>query len=226
MEKLYMVHGFMGTGETHFNQQIEYFNEKYEVVALDLPGHGTNGTQYENDYFQQTLEWLRDYIEEHGAGFILGLSLGASLAIHTAIRFPSLVKGVVLTGYIPFVPDYLQPLMEKQYDQFLHIENHAPDTADHFENLHGEKWKQTLRSVLYMMTFEYPAISDQQLLQVENILLLNGDQERHEVEATTYLKQLNDEISVGVIPGAGHTANMDSPQVFNRNVEGWLQLHV
>ncbi len=221
-----MVHGFMGTGKAHFIQQIEYFEGKYEVIALDLPGHGKNEMEYENDYFNQTLEWLSEYVEKHGAGFILGLSLGASLAIHTALRLPHLVKGVVLTGYSPFVPESLQPLMEKQYDEFLHIEEHAPDTADHFERLHGEKWRKTLRSVLYVMTFEYPVISDRQLAQIENILLLNGDQQRHEVEATTYLKQQNDEINVGVIPGVGHTANIDSPEAFNRIVADWLLLHV
>ena len=71
-----MVHGFMGI----FIQQIEYFEGKYG----HLPGHGKNEMEYENDYFNQTLEWLSEYVEKQ-AGFILGLSLGASLAIHTAL---------------------------------------------------------------------------------------------------------------------------------------------
>lgn len=55
-------------------------------------------------------------IKEEGEGYILGLSLGASLAIHVALREPSLLKGIVLTGYSPFIPKG-----EKRFGMFHYI---------------------------------------------------------------------------------------------------------
>ncbi|MFD2681802.1 alpha/beta fold hydrolase [Bacillus seohaeanensis] len=225
MGRLYFLHGFMGTSGSHFSSQISSLEENNELILLDLPGHGNSEEMAMDDYFENALQWVISQIKQRGQGYIVGLSLGASLAVHIAKREPSLVKGIILTGYSPFIPDELKDIMENQYDYFLNIEENDINIANHFKNVHGEKWFDTLKKVLYTMTFNYPSITDKDL---ENLivptLVLNGSKDFHEVEAATYIKGKNKEIEIGLIPNAGHTANIDQPDVYNLLVKEFINI--
>ncbi|UOQ45467.1 alpha/beta fold hydrolase [Halobacillus salinarum] len=223
MKKIYMLHGFMGTADAHFSNQISYFNEQYEIIPIDLPGHGDSSVDAAENYFDRTLDYVEAQIEESGAGYLLGLSLGASLAGHMALRKPELVDGIILTGYTPYIPEGLKEAMEKQYDYFLTIEENDITIARTFEQLHGDKWKKTLQHVLHNITFHYPTLTEEKIKQLNvPVLLLNGSVDQHEVEAVAYVKNVKNDALIGLIPGAGHTANMDQPEMFNRIVENFL----
>ncbi len=219
-----MLHGFMGTGPSHFSGQISFFQDNYETIVMDLPGHGTSKVEANEDYFDQALDWVIEQIKEKGEGYILGLSLGASLAIHVALREPSLLKGIVLTGYSPFIPDHFKSVMETQYHYFTNIEQNDPNTANQLKELHGDKWYDTLKKVLYSQTYHYPTVSDETLRELKvPMLILNGSNDMHEVDAVQYIKEKNKNINIGLIPNAGHTANMDRPEVYNMMVKEFLK---
>lgn len=226
MDKLYMLHGFMGTGGSHFAEQIPFFRENYEVIALDLPGHGASEIEANSPYFEGALEWVIAQIKERGKGYILGLSLGASLAIHVGLKEPGLLKGMILTGYSPFIPNHLKDVMEKQYKYFSNIEENDPSITNQLQKLHGEKWYQTLKKVLYSQTYHYPSVSEARLrdLQVPAIIA-NGSNDQHEVDAIQYLKKHSKDIKVALIPYAGHTANIDNGEIYNLIVEEFLNHH-
>jgi pimeloyl-ACP methyl ester carboxylesterase len=214
----------MGTAETHFSNQVSGLGDWYELVLLDLPGHGSSLIEAGEQYFEEALNWVASQIREKGEGYIIGLSLGASLAIHVAREEPELVKGIVLTGYSPFIPEELKDAMNKQYEYFLNIEENNPNIAEQFQTLHGDKWRRTMKNVLQTMTFHYPAATEADIRNLRvPTLILKGSNELHEVEAAAYLKKLNDDINIGLIPNAGHTANIDQPGIYNRMVEGFFK---
>jgi pimeloyl-ACP methyl ester carboxylesterase len=214
----------MGTSQTHFFNQISHFKDNYEFILFDLPGHGDSTITASDNYFEDTVEFVITQIKKHGAGFILGLSLGASLAVHIALREPELVKGIIITGYSPFIPEDLKEVMENQYNYFLNIEENDKNIAAHFNNLHGDKWNDTLKKVLYTMTFNYPTITEEDIKNIKPpVFIINGSNELHEVEAATYVKNQNNEIEIGLLPFAGHTANIDQPEIYNSMVKTFLE---
>ncbi len=224
MKKVYFLHGFMGTAETHFANQIAYFKERYELILLDLPGHGNAPVEASEDYFEHALTYVIAQIREKGEGTIVGLSLGASLAIHIARRAPELVKGIVLTGYAPYIPDELKDVMDKQYESFSTIEEKDVAIAEHFMSLHGDRWKQTLNYVIETMTYHYPEATKEHIQQISvPMLILNGSNERYEVEAAAYIKKMKVDTKLGLIPNAGHTANIDQPEIYNQMLERFLE---
>jgi len=52
--------------------------------------------------------------------------------------------------------------------------------------------------------------------------VLNGANELYEVEAVQFLKRSNDKIIVGLIPDAGHTANIAQPDLYNSMVQKFI----
>jgi pimeloyl-ACP methyl ester carboxylesterase len=223
IKRIYFLHGFMGTAKTHFSNQIAGLEDRYELILLDLPGHGNSLVEATDHYFEDALNWVTTKIREEGEGYVIGLSLGASLAIHLAFEEPELVNGIVLTGYSPFIPEELEDVMKKQYEYFLNIEKNDPNTAEHFNTLHGDKWKKTMKNVLQTMTFRYPAAAQEDIQNLKvPTLILNGGNELHEVEAAAYIKKMNHEVNIGLVPYAGHTANIDQPEIYNRMIEEFL----
>lgn len=214
----------MGTAETHFSKQISELKDSYELIPLDLPGHGNLSIEASENYFEDTLNYVIAQIKDNGEGFIVGLSLGAALAVHIALKVPSLVKGIVLTGYSPFIPEELKEVMEKQYEYFINIEENDANIAEHFMKLHGDRWKSTLRNVLYTMTFNYPTATQEHIDNIQvPMLILNGSNELHEVEGATYIKKIKNDIKIGLVPNAGHTANIDQPDIYNKILESFLE---
>ncbi|WP_165998887.1 alpha/beta hydrolase [Bacillus sp. Cs-700] len=222
-KRIYFLHGFMGTGDLHFEHQKAFFERDMEVIALSLPGHGHSTIPAFENYFESALEWVIEEVTNKGPGYVVGLSLGASLAIHLAIKRPELIKGAVLTGYSPSIPDDLKSIMEEQYTYFNNIQENDEETAASFKQLHGDKWFDTLQKVNKIMTFHYPSVSEKEIAELEvPIMVLNGGNELYEVESVQFLKRSNDKINVGLIPDAGHTANMDQPNLYNSMVQQFI----
>lgn len=218
-KSLYMLHGLMGTAESHFSPQIEALCEKFELIPIDFPGHGSNELEATSSFFENTIQWMIEEVKSKGPGLILGQSLGASVALHSAIRHPELFEGVIVTGYAPTIPENMQDLMQQQYEYFMKIDTNNPAVANQFKELHGKRWFDTMRYVLEDFTFHYPVASDSMIekLQVPT-LILNGADEKHEREAVCHLANLNPKITVGLIPNAGHQANLEQPELYNRLV--------
>ncbi|WGG46461.1 alpha/beta hydrolase [Rossellomorea sp. DA94] len=214
---VYLIHGLMGTGEIHFKEQLGPLREEFTVIPIDLPGHGQNSRDADDPFFEQTLEWLISELRKREPGILIGLSMGASFALHAAIRYPELTKGIVLTGYVPSIPEDMHAIMERQY-HFLHnIKAEAPEVAKDYLLLHGPRWDTTLHKVVKCFTYHYPAVSDDQIKKLTiPTLLINGGNEKHEVDSVHHLSSLNNLITPRIIPNCGHLANMENPLMFNR----------
>lgn len=82
--------------------------------------------------------------------------------------------------------------------------------------LHGDKWYETLEIVLKQMKFSYPSISNEQLKKLKvPTLVLNGATVEHERTAVCEIANVNNKILTGLIPNAGHIANIEQPRVYN-----------
>lgn len=98
-DPLILLHG---NGEycTYFSHQIEYFSNKFRVIAVDTRGHGKSprGTlPFTIGQFAEDLNKLMDEMEIPKAT-ILGFSDGANIAMKFALKYPQRVKALILNG--------------------------------------------------------------------------------------------------------------------------------
>lgn len=223
-ENIFLLHGLMGTAASHFSPQIEFFSKKYKVIPIDLPGHGDNKRDVQHNFFDSTLEWVAQKVTTEGKSYIIGLSMGASIAIHLALHYPELIKGIVLTGYTPRIPKNMREIMELQYQGLISINDNNPQLAEQYREVHGERWYETLVTVVENFTFNYPSIfnSDLRKLQVPT-LILNGGNEAHERRAVCQLSDSNPIITPGIIPNCGHIANLEKAKLYNHIVLDFLE---
>ncbi|WP_412063557.1 alpha/beta fold hydrolase [Rubrivirga sp. IMCC45206] len=96
---LVLLHGFMGRG-ADWDAVREHLPEKGDVLAPDLPGHGTRADASPDD---TTMDAEADRLVAalDGPADWVGYSLGGRLALHLAVRHPEAVRRLVLVSASP-----------------------------------------------------------------------------------------------------------------------------
>lgn len=98
-ELLILLHG-NGEDSFYFKNQIDYFQSKYHVIALDTRGHGQSPRGDEPFTIEQFSCDLYDFMQRHQIfnAVILGFSDGANIAMKFAMKHPDMVKALILNG--------------------------------------------------------------------------------------------------------------------------------
>lgn len=98
-EPFILLHG-NGEDGSYFENQIDYFSDRYRVIALDTRGHGKSPRGTEPFTIEQFSCDLYDFLTglEISNAIILGFSDGANIAMKFAIKHPNMVKALILNG--------------------------------------------------------------------------------------------------------------------------------
>lgn len=98
-EPFILLHG-NGEDGSYFKNQIDYFGDKYRVIALDTRGHGKSPRGSEPFTIEQFSYDLYDFMTGLGISnaVIMGFSDGANIAMKFAIKYPDKVKALILNG--------------------------------------------------------------------------------------------------------------------------------
>ena len=98
-EPFILLHG-NGENGTYFKHQMDYFSDRYRVIAIDTRGHGRSQRGTAPFTIEQFSCDLNDFMIDLGisSAIILGFSDGANIAMKFAIKHPDKVKALILNG--------------------------------------------------------------------------------------------------------------------------------
>lgn len=98
-EPFLLLHG-NGEDNSYFKHQIDYFSNRYRVIALDTRGHGKSPRGTKPFTIEQFSYDLYDFMVslKISNAIILGFSDGANIAMKFAINYPDKVKELILNG--------------------------------------------------------------------------------------------------------------------------------
>ena len=98
-EPLILLHG-NGEDGSYFVHQIEHFQSRYRVIALDTRGHGRSPRGSAPFTIRQFALDLYDFLRAHEipSAVLLGFSDGANIAMQFALDHPEMVRALILNG--------------------------------------------------------------------------------------------------------------------------------
>ena len=98
-EPLVLLHG-NGEDGSYFVHQIEHFQSRYRVIALDTRGHGRSPRGSAPFTIRQFALDLYDFLRAHEipSAVLLGFSDGANIAMQFALDHPEMVRALILNG--------------------------------------------------------------------------------------------------------------------------------
>ena len=96
---LILLHG-NGEDGTYFKHQIDYFSDRYKVIAIDTRGHGKSPRGTAPFTIKQFAKDLNNFMIGQGIDntVLLGFSDGANIAMEFAMKYPAKVKALILNG--------------------------------------------------------------------------------------------------------------------------------
>jgi pimeloyl-ACP methyl ester carboxylesterase len=101
-QPLILIHG-LGSSSRDWEFQVDSFAEHFQVITLDLRGHGRSSKPKGPYSIRLFAEDTARLIKELGLppGHVQGISLGGMVAFQLALVYPDLVRSLVITNSTP-----------------------------------------------------------------------------------------------------------------------------
>lgn len=219
-----------------FRAQIDYFREKYNVLTLDMIGHGKSINAQKGDSIDKMSGWIREILKKEKIEkiHIVGISLGAVLAQDFANQYPKAVQSLACFGGYDI----------NNFDMKMQKENSAAQMLMMLKAIFSVKWfaksnkkisayTPQAQKDFYEMNIQFPKKSFMYLASLGSMVnvrqsiprkypLLIGCGEHDipmERSAVAMWKENEPECKVVIFQDAGHCVNMDVPQQFNKTLE-------
>ncbi|WP_129114713.1 alpha/beta fold hydrolase [Halegenticoccus tardaugens] len=247
---LVCVHGAW-TDHRLWKPQVDAFGDDYEVIAYDVRGHGRTGPSAERRYSVELFAAdLRALVEglELDRPIVCGLSLGGMIAQTYAVRYADDLRALVLADTAVSSAftrrDRATRLLFPGWAMRGIVRLLGPpryvDVAYWLaERTRGKEWfgrDEAVRSYVRetMSSFEasefnkiFRAIYDFRRVDLASIrvptLVLNGEHESRAVfRHAAYVERTIPDVRSAVVSDAGHVANLENPEAFNREVSSFL----
>jgi 2-succinyl-6-hydroxy-2,4-cyclohexadiene-1-carboxylate synthase len=116
--RVVLAHGFTQSSAS-FAPIASQLQRSFEVVSVDLPGHGISPVPPAGSDLHDTARALG---QAGGRAFYVGYSLGGRCCMHLALDAPNLVERLVIVGAHPGIADGLARKLRRDADDALAVE--------------------------------------------------------------------------------------------------------
>jgi 2-succinyl-6-hydroxy-2,4-cyclohexadiene-1-carboxylate synthase len=230
------VHGFTQTADSWKPIAALFAADGYESVVVDVPGHG------ESSNVRADLRRGADMLTAVcGAAVYIGYSLGGRLCLHAALMYPHLVRGLAVIGASPGIADETERATRRAADNKLadHISDVGVDTfldewlaqplfadlalddderADRLRNTADGLASSLRHAGTGAQGSLWPRLREINL----PVLTIAGELD---AKFAAIGRQIAASVPQGEsveVPGAGHAAHLQQPELVIRALEDWL----
>jgi pimeloyl-ACP methyl ester carboxylesterase len=232
---LLFVHGW-SCDHTYFAPQVEHFDHRHRVVAVDLRGHGRSDAPeqaYTAEVFADDLAWLCEQLAITQP-VVVGHSMGCVVALELADRHRRLPSALVLVDPPPVMtkPPELRALLaglveglggdDHRTVRQAMIDGMFLPTSD--PALKGRVTSEMLQTPQHVAASAIDAAlswEGEAVLEALTVPTLFIGADRPSNDATV-LRALNASITTGQTVGAGHFNQLEAPEQVNAMIERFL----
>ena len=232
------VHGFTQTKESWI-PVIEVLPKDHTFHLLDAPGHGSslNGKR-------SLKEAGNDVAESMPSGVLVGYSMGARIALHTALQHPEKVESLVLVSGTAGIDTAEEREARRLSDEALALRITEIGIPSFIEEwLSNPMFKGLPRELADIPSrrantsqglgdsLRYAGTGTQNPLwnQLQNlnmpVLLVSGEEDRKFTDLARRMKSLIPNCEHRIMHNVGHTCHLEDVSTFSSVLHQWL-LHV
>ena len=232
---LTFLHGFTQTKESWI-PVIDALPQRFAFDLIDAPGHG------ESSNGQRTLtESGDDVAESMSAGVLIGYSMGARIALHTALQHPEKVNALVLVSGTAGIDSDDERASRRSSDEALadritevgvsaFIEEWLSNPM--FQGLAREladipsRCSNTAKGLGDSLRFAGTGTQEPLWGNLQNInipvLLIVGENDEKFTQIAHRMHSLLPQCELHVVKGVGHTCHLEDINVFTEILQRWL----
>lgn len=223
-----------------FDKQIDYFARDYRVIALDLLGHGLSRVGKSRDKIDSSVNHIDSILTLEGCdkAHFVGVSMGTLIAQYYALKHPERIASMTILGGYDINANNRE-IVRAQRAEIIKWILKALFSMDSFRRYvatvsvsHSEEQTRFFQMAGLFTRKSFVVMSGLgkilQLRETEKrdypLLILSGDEDL-ELARRMSKKWHESEPSSNyyLIEKAGHCANMDNAEEFNRIVMSFIQ---
>ena len=221
-----------GGDHTAWLNQYAQLKKKYNIVAVDLPGHGRSegtGERHVKDY----CVWIKNLLDDLGLNepILVGHSLGAAIALQFAVSHPKKIAGIVCLGggmkmpVNPFMLEFLKTNPAQMPAEITELickfslakENRPQFSAVLQKNISGSKV-----DILYgdlSACDEMDLTGEAEKIKVPALIICGAEDKMTPPDLSRALAANITGSSLEIIAGAGHMVMLEQPVEFCKALE-------
>lgn len=237
---LVFVHGIGGSTNTWKRQMNDF--DKYNLLFLDLPGHG--GSQIQNfivniKNVNKAIKETLDNLQIHKADFI-ALSLGSLVIANFAVVYPEYIHSLILGGAVLSIAGIYKYLMMSanalkkilpyrlMFNTFACImlpkKNHALSRKIFVRESLKMQRNQFCAWVSYLAQATHPEALLAKLKKLHlNIFFISGDEDVCFLKGTKQAVGFLKDASLHIIKKCGHVCSIEKADEFNVQANQYLR---
>ena len=238
------VHGAGGSSAI-WHKQIKDFKKEYNILLIDLRGHGKSKNKiydklksYTFDSISDEIIEVLDYLKILKTHFI-GISLGTIIIREIAERFPQRCKSLILGGAVMKLNFRGQVLMRlgvllksvipylllyKFFAIIIMPRKKHRESRNLFINEAKKLYQKEFKRWFTLVSEVNPLLS---LFRIKDsgipTLYIMGEEDHMFLPSITKLVRNHLSSTLYIIPECGHVVNVERPQIFNRQVINYLR---
>ena len=217
------IHG-SGGDHSAWSHQYAALHKQYNVVAIDLPGHGSSEGNGKSDIGSYGI-WVKKLLDilKLNNTILVGHSLGAAISLQLAINYPQAIRGIVTVGggmKMPVNPSIFEFLKTNPVESIELICKFsvAKENREKFMPLLLKSLAQTRIDVLQgdLSACDKFDVSQEMSNISSKALIICGAEDK--MTPPEFSRQMSENISdakLCLIEGAGHMVMMERPKEFN-----------
>lgn len=236
-EWVLFIHAAFVTHEM-FKTQFEYFRDKYNILAIDIIGHGLSSKTRKGDSILKMSEWIFGVMQAEGIDklHIVGVSLGAVLAQDFANHYPDAVSSLACFGGYD-INNFDISIQRKNRSQQILMMLKAMISVKWFAKANRKisAYTPKAQDELFAMNIRFPKKSFMFFAELNKMVNRHITGKRAyplligcgrydipmELELTESWKANEPDCIMVVFENAGHCVNMDVPMEFNKTIESF-----
>ena len=245
-----LAHEFAGD-ITSWEPQVNYFSRRYQVITYCHRGYPPSEVPDDPEAYSQDIqvEDLRRLLQHLGIeqAHIGGLSMGGTLTIGFAIAHPEMCRSLVVASagagsdpvdrerlvasWQAFSESMVSESMEKFADNYARgaerqqfLRKDPVGWAKFHAGLaaHSAQGSSlTFRGVQMKRKTIFQLEKELQQINIPTLVMI-GDEDTPCVDAAIFMKRNIPSCGLSVFPQAGHTINLEEPDLYNRTVSDFL----
>jgi len=232
---LFFIHG-SGGNHSIWSRQYGRLHKKYNIVAVNLPGHGVSGGNGERDVRRYS-EWINRLLGVFNFTDIIlvGHSLGAAITLQFAISHPQDVAGIVCTGggmkmpVNPLFLDFLKtnpPEIPAEIIDLICRYSLAKENRAKFSAPLGKSIALSKVDIMYGDLMACNALDltrDTGKIKVPALIICGAEDKMTPPDLSHQLATGIQGAILEIVEGAGHMVMLEKPSEFNSRLDKFAE---
>ena len=234
-QSLVFIHG-SGSDHSAWSNQYGQLHKKYNIVAINLPGHGHSGGGGEADVGDYCL-WVKKLLAilDLESAVLVGHSLGAAITLRFALNYPQEIAGIVLVGggmkmpVNPFFLEFLKtnpPVVPAELIDLICKYSLAKENRSKFSAPLQKSISQSKVNVLYgdlLACNNLDLTQETDEIDVPALIICGAKDKMTPLDFSRQLAASISSATMEIVEGAGHMVMLERPAEFNMSLDKFAE---